>query len=327
MTALLFLLGVVLFIIGLALSVGLHELGHLIPGKLFGVKVTQYFIGFGPTVWSRRRGETEYGLKALPFGGYVKLIGMLPPGRTGSSARPAPRPGRAGLFSQIVDDARHAEADLVQVGDEDRLFYKLPWWKKVLVMGSGVMTNLVIAFLLFAVVFMGHGIRTPTTTVKQVADCVVVVSKDDAGKTLRKCQASDPRQPGQAGRAPQGRPADRVQRQGHRRLAPAGERDPPQRRQEGRHRRQSRRPAAHPAHQHHGRATRRPAGPEARRQGGVLGGRPDVGARAAGSRVRGVDDGQRHRRDPPRNRHAPGQALARRQGRARAGAARRRTAR
>src|SRR4051812_48926789 len=195
MTALMFLLGVVLFIIGLALSVGLHELGHLIPGKLFGVKVTQYFIGFGPTLWSRRRGETEYGVKALPFGGYVKLIGMLPPGRTGSSPRPAPRSGRTGLFSQLVDDARNAEAEQVQVGDEDRLFYKLPWWKKIIVMGSGVMTNLVIAFLLFAVVIMGHGVRTPTTTVKQVADCVVVVSKDDLGKPPRKCQPTDPLSP------------------------------------------------------------------------------------------------------------------------------------
>jgi membrane-associated protease RseP (regulator of RpoE activity) len=195
MTALMFLLGVALFIIGLALSVGLHELGHLIPGKLFGVKVTQYFVGFGPTLWSRRRGETEYGVKALPFGGYVKLIGMLPPGRTGSAARPAPRPGRTGLFSQLVDDARHAEAEQVQVGDEDRLFYRLPWWKKVIVMGSGVMTNLVIAFLLFAVVFMGHGINTPTTTVKAVPDCVIAVAKRDASKPPRQCEAGDPISP------------------------------------------------------------------------------------------------------------------------------------
>ena len=195
MTALLFILGVVVFTIGLALSVGLHELGHLIPGKLFGVKVTQYFIGFGPTLWSKRRGETEYGVKALPLGGYVKLIGMLPPGRTGSGARPAPKPGRTGVFSQLVDDARNSEADLVQVGDEDRVFYRLPWWKKVIVMGSGVMTNLVIAFLLFGVVFIGHGVRTPTTTVKAVADCVIAVSKDDVGKPSRKCQAGDPASP------------------------------------------------------------------------------------------------------------------------------------
>ena len=60
-------------------SIGLHELGHMIPAKAFGGKVTQYFIGFGPTVWSRRTGETEYGVKAIPLGGYVKIVGMLPP--------------------------------------------------------------------------------------------------------------------------------------------------------------------------------------------------------------------------------------------------------
>ena len=73
MTVLLYALGVLLFAVGVALSIGLHELGHLIPGKLFGVKTTQYFIGFGPTVWSTKRGETEYGVKAVPFGGFVGI--------------------------------------------------------------------------------------------------------------------------------------------------------------------------------------------------------------------------------------------------------------
>ena len=80
MTVLMYTLGVLLFVVGVAASIGLHELGHLVPGKLFDVKVTQYFVGFGRTLWSRRRGETEYGLKAVPLGGYVKLVGMLPPG-------------------------------------------------------------------------------------------------------------------------------------------------------------------------------------------------------------------------------------------------------
>jgi RIP metalloprotease RseP len=81
MTLLLFLLGVVLFVVGVAASIGLHEMGHLLPAKRFGVKVTQYFIGFGRTLWSFRRGETEYGVKAIPLGGYVKLVGMLPPAK------------------------------------------------------------------------------------------------------------------------------------------------------------------------------------------------------------------------------------------------------
>ena len=70
----------VLFVLAILASIGLHELGHMIPAKKFGGKVTQYFIGFGPTVWSTQRGETEYGVKAIPLGGYVKIVGMLPPG-------------------------------------------------------------------------------------------------------------------------------------------------------------------------------------------------------------------------------------------------------
>ena len=80
LTVLMYTLGVVLFVVGVAASIGLHEVGHLVPAKKFGVKVTQYFVGFGRTLWSRRRGETEYGVKAIPLGGYVKLVGMLPPG-------------------------------------------------------------------------------------------------------------------------------------------------------------------------------------------------------------------------------------------------------
>src|ERR1700710_379440 len=79
MTALYYLLGVVAFVLAILASIGLHELGHMIPAKAFGGKVTQYFIGFGPTVWSREKGETQDGVKALPLGGYVKIVGMLPP--------------------------------------------------------------------------------------------------------------------------------------------------------------------------------------------------------------------------------------------------------
>src|ERR1700753_449762 len=132
-----FVIGIVLFALAILISVALHECGHMWIARATGMKVRRYFVGFGPTLWSTRRGETEYGVKALPFGGYVKLIGMLPPGRTGSGARPAPRSGRAGLFSQLVDDARNAEAELVQVGDEDRLFYKLRAWQKVIGEGCG----------------------------------------------------------------------------------------------------------------------------------------------------------------------------------------------
>jgi membrane-associated protease RseP (regulator of RpoE activity) len=205
MDALTYLLGVLLFVVGVAASIGLHELGHLLPGKLFDVKVTQYFVGFGRTLWSKRRGETEYGVKAIPLGGYVKLVGMLPPGPDQDPK--AVRSSNTGMFAQLMSDARSAEYELVEKGDEDRLFYKLAWWRKLVVMGSGVMTNLVIAFVLFAIVFMGHGVRTATTTVEDVSQCVIAVTKANADKPTRACTAADPVAPAKAAGV---RPGDRI---------------------------------------------------------------------------------------------------------------------
>lgn len=74
-------IGIVLFAIVIGASIALHELGHLVPAKAFGVRVSEYMIGFGPTLWSKVKGETKYGLKAVPLGGYIRMIGMLPPQR------------------------------------------------------------------------------------------------------------------------------------------------------------------------------------------------------------------------------------------------------
>jgi membrane-associated protease RseP (regulator of RpoE activity) len=194
-TVLMYTLGVVLLIVGIAASIGLHEVGHLVPAKRFGVKVTQYFIGFGNTMWSTRRGETEYGVKAFPLGGYVKLVGMLPPAPEDLPAEGGPggpirlRKSNTGMFTQLISDARAAEYELVAPGDEKRLFYRLPWWKKVVVMAGGPSVNLVLAFLLFGGVFMLHGVLVPTTTVEEVSDCVVAASEADPERT---CTAQDP---------------------------------------------------------------------------------------------------------------------------------------
>lgn len=201
LTVLMYTLGVVLFVVGVAVSIGLHEVGHLVPAKKFGVKVTQYFVGFGRTLWSRRRGETEYGVKAIPLGGYVKLVGMLPPGdeeRFDAEGRMKIRKSNTGMFTQVISDARAAEYELVEPGDEDRLFYKLPWWKKVIVMAGGPTVNLVLAFLLFGAVFMIHGATVTTTTIDEVSDCVIAVTPETLDQPQRKCTDDDPVAPAKA---------------------------------------------------------------------------------------------------------------------------------
>ena len=175
-------LGIVIFLFGLAVSIGLHELGHMIPAKKFGVRVSQYFVGFGPTLWSRQGKETEYGVKAIPLGGFVRLVGMIPPEQ---AVKPVKSRGRIG---RIIADARSASVDEVVDGEDYRAFYHLTWWRKVIVMFGGPFVNLVLAVLAFSVVLIGIGVPTPTTTVAEVAVCVPA-----AGQT--ECAAGDPASP------------------------------------------------------------------------------------------------------------------------------------
>ncbi|MCW2697659.1 MAG: peptidase, partial [Modestobacter sp.] len=80
-------LGIVAFAVGLLFSIGFHEFGHFFWARKFGMRVPQFFVGFGPTVFSRRRGETEFGIKAVPLGGYIRIVGMIPPAEEGESKR------------------------------------------------------------------------------------------------------------------------------------------------------------------------------------------------------------------------------------------------
>lgn len=172
---------IVVFAIGLMLSIALHELGHLIPAKRFGVKVSEYFVGFGSTLWSRTRGETTYGIKAFPLGGYVRLVGMVPPGDV---VKPVTA---RGWRRDLIDDARAASE--AEIGpDRDRAFYRLSWWKKAIVMTGGPFVNLVIAALLFTVVFSGIGSYTQTLTVRDTVACVPVDGTVD-------CAPGDPVSP------------------------------------------------------------------------------------------------------------------------------------
>ena len=171
----LFILGVVFVAIGIAVSIALHEVGHLVPAKLFKVRVTKYMIGFGPTVWSRRRGETEYGLKAIPLGGFVSMIGMYPPNKTDGSVRPS----STGMFQSLATDARSLAHEEVGPEDANRVFYRLPVWKKIIIMLGGPAMNLLIGVVLTAVLLMGFGVASSTTTIADVSKCQV-----KAGQTV-----------------------------------------------------------------------------------------------------------------------------------------------
>lgn len=161
------LLGILIFAIGLLASIALHELGHMAPAKKFGVKVPQYMVGFGPTLWSRKKGETEYGIKAIPLGGYIRMIGMFPPNPKGVQDRE--RLGRMGL---MIEDAREEVLAEISPEDEPRTFYRLSVPKKLTVMFGGPFMNLVIATILFTISLSVIGRPEVTTTVSEVVACV-----------------------------------------------------------------------------------------------------------------------------------------------------------
>ena len=129
-------------IVGLVVMVMLHEAGHLLAARWAGMKATEYFLGFGPRLWSFRRGETEYGVKAIPAGGYVRIIGM-------------------------------SNLEEVDPADEDRTFRRATTGRRLVVILAGVTVNALLALVLFTVAIAGQGriYGGPTTTV----DSVVVV--------------------------------------------------------------------------------------------------------------------------------------------------------
>ena len=204
-TVFLYLLGIAIVVVGLALSIGLHEIGHLVPAKLFGVRVGQYMIGFGPTLFSRRFGETEYGVKAIPMGGYISMSGMYPPAKDGAAPRTsstgffdtfvqeADQPAKTSLISGMVSEARAASAATVAHGEESRTFYSLPIVKRVIIMLGGPLMNLVIGIVLYAVVLSGFGVPQASTTVGSVSACVIAASS-----ARQECVAGDPEAPGAA---------------------------------------------------------------------------------------------------------------------------------
>jgi membrane-associated protease RseP (regulator of RpoE activity) len=195
---LLYILGVLIIAVGIVLSIGLHEIGHLVPAKRFGVHVGQYMIGFGRTLWSRKFGETEYGVKAIPLGGYISMAGMFPPAKAGGKARNS----STGFMETMMQDARTSSADTVKPGDENRVFYKLAIWKRIIIMLGGPTMNLVIGIALYAVVLCGFGVAQASTTIGSVSACVIAVSSEK-----QTCDPGDPKAPAAAADI---RPGDRL---------------------------------------------------------------------------------------------------------------------
>jgi membrane-associated protease RseP (regulator of RpoE activity) len=159
------LLGWVIFIVALLFSVMLHETGHFVTAKKFGMKVTQYFVGFGTTLWSTRRGETEYGIKVLPLGGFVKIVGMT-------------------------------SMDEVDPADEPRSFRRHPAWQRLVVLFAGSFMHFVLAFVLLFLLAAVIGLdNNNTTQLGPVSPCVPATAKAFSSGT---CTAADAPSPAKA---------------------------------------------------------------------------------------------------------------------------------
>ena len=135
------LIGILAFVVALLTSVMIHEAGHFFTARRFGMKVTEFFLGFGKRLWSTQRGETEFGIKAIPAGGYCRIVGMSP------------------------------REDLPE-GDGDRAFFRASAPKRLIVLGAGSFLHFVLGFLLIFAIFFGVGTVALTSTVREVLPCI-----------------------------------------------------------------------------------------------------------------------------------------------------------
>ncbi len=132
------ILGIIAFVLALLTSVMFHELGHFLTARKFGMRVSEFFVGFGRRIWSITRGETEYGIKAIPAGGYCRIEGMTP-------------------------------VDEMPAGQENRAFVKAASWKKLIVLGAGSAAHFAIGFLLIFSIFFAFGYSTLTPKIAQIS--------------------------------------------------------------------------------------------------------------------------------------------------------------
>jgi membrane-associated protease RseP (regulator of RpoE activity) len=161
-----FLLGVVIFVVAILISVILHEAGHFLTAKKFGMQATQFFIGFGPTIWSTTRGETEYGIKALPFGAFVRITGMT-------------------------------TLDEVDPADEPRSMRNKPAWQRAIVMVAGSFMHFALAFVLLLALALGIGQvneSANTNAIGSVYTCVPASLKALSDDSCAGSKAASPAQ-------------------------------------------------------------------------------------------------------------------------------------
>jgi membrane-associated protease RseP (regulator of RpoE activity) len=164
-----YLIGVVLFALGIFISVCLHEAGHMLTAKAFGMKVSRYFAGFGPTLFSFRRGETEYGLKGIPLGGFVKIVGMTP------------------------------QDDDVAPEDEPRAMWRYPVWKRTIVMSAGSITHFILGFVVLWILLCFVGVPNPALADENKIPAYVKVQNCvPLGADQSECATSDPVSPAKA---------------------------------------------------------------------------------------------------------------------------------
>ena len=135
------IIGVLAFVVALLLSVMIHEAGHYLTAKKFGMKVTEFFLGFGQKIWSTQRGETEFGIKAIPAGGYCRIVGM-------------------------------SSREELSEADQDRAFIKAGVGQRLIVLGAGSFLHFVIGFVLLLTLFISVGVTSVTSTVEKVSECI-----------------------------------------------------------------------------------------------------------------------------------------------------------
>ena len=149
-----YMLGLVGFVVALLVSVSLHEGGHFLTARRYGMKATQFFVGFGPTIWSRQRGETEWGFKIIPAGGFVKIVGMT-------------------------------SLEEIPPGDEDRAFYKQPARQRAVVLAAGSIVHFIIAIVLIVLssLFIGKAVEKAPglDSIRECVPAAATLDCDDAG--------------------------------------------------------------------------------------------------------------------------------------------------